>query len=251
MGTQSKDVGNFVVDVGNTRIKSAVFRENKMEDLRYWETPGLLVKGAPVGYPTLVSNVRPRGKVSLKGLRGDRVFFLSHRTPLPIRLSYDRREDMGTDRISAAAGAHRLYPDKNCLVFALGTCFTSDVVTSEGFLEAGTIAPGFSLRMESLAERVPSLPDIRTIWSFDDLGFPSRTTRSSILNGVFQGMLGEMRELIRCYRVTHGRLQVVLCGGDAEAFGGRTGFSAQVIPHLVLYGLSYILDTLAKTDLTR
>ena len=71
-------------------------------------------------------------------------------------------------------------------------------------------------------------------------------TRTSMLTGVLEGAVHEVRGFIEQYNTKYTQVQVILCGGDAEFFDTRLknsifAHSVKTESHLVLIGLNEVI----------
>lgn len=225
---------NLVVDIGNTRVKAAVFDEGRLVEVGDMDV--LLAK-----YPVdraIVSSVRGATKNVAEMLRGRGVkcLTLGADTPLPIANLYRTPSTLGPDRIAAAVGANALYPGENLLVVDLGTAITFDMVTAAGEFAGGNISPGADMRFRALHEQTAGLPLV------DELDDPSAlfgtTTAEAIAAGVVNGILFE----IEGYAARSGAQRIIFTGGRGKLFAERTKSTIFVERDLVLFGLNRILE---------
>jgi type III pantothenate kinase len=233
-------VVNLVIDVGNTRIKWAVF--NKAQQmlehgkLSYEETDRLAQLIATSDYAILSDVV---GQISLPQSVNDVHFIsLNAKTPLPIRLDYETPETLGNDRIASAVGTRLLFPDENCLVIDAGTCITVDLISDEGVFLGGSIAPGLQMRLNAMHHFTGKLPQLV---KEDKHYFHGKSTKQCMLSGAIDFSLLEIDAVIQRYKEGYENLRVILTGGDAEflAKGLKSNTFADLF--LVEKGLNEIL----------
>jgi type III pantothenate kinase len=162
---------------------------------------------------------------------------LTAASPHGLAIGYRRPRELGTDRLAAALGARRLYPERNAIVVDCGTATTLTALRSDGTLLGGAILPGLALWPEVLARRTAQLPQIplRERPSHA-LG---RTTRAALAAGIHFGHAGAVRELIRRVRAEafgRSRAMVIGTGGHAAHLARENLFTVHV-PDLILVGL--------------
>lgn len=223
---------NLVVDAGNTRIKWALFDDNKIIDKGYdWATWPAFTQTDKV----LISNV---GKtIDTRGLPKAQI--LNSTIKLPITLDYQTPETLGGDRIAAAVGAYKLANNKPVLIIDIGTCIKCDFVSAEGAFKGGSISPGINLRFKSLNDYTEKLPLLApTQWS-DILG---NSTANSIYNGVMNGVKFEIQGFIQAHLQSNPQLCVFLSGGDSAYFENDFKVPTFAEPDLILIGLNEILQ---------
>jgi len=124
-------VTNYCIDIGNSFIKHAVLQDGEI--VYYKRVKKLLVR-------------------EIKALQSkwnfEHAILCSPKT-------------LGKDRLAAVAGALHLYPDKNCLIFDIGTCMTIDYLTKKKVFMGGNIAPGKDLRLKSMHDYTSALPLVK------------------------------------------------------------------------------------------
>lgn len=159
---------------------------------------------------------------------------------IPLKISYPRPEELGTDRLLGALAAHLLYgkPEhRPVIVIDLGTATTYDCVTADGTFLGGAIAPGLDLGAEALAQRASQLPAIELAFPESVIG---RSTIESMQSGVLYGGVSAIEGMVR--RLTEAafaseRPLVVATGGLSKLIEGHTTAVDVVRPALVLDGI--------------
>jgi len=146
---------------------------------------------------------------------------------------------LGKDRIAAVTGAWSMFPAKNILAIDAGTCITYDLITSNGEYLGGGISPGIRMRFQAMHTFTGKLPLVEPE-DFDEL--IGRSTRESLLSGVYNGVMAEISELIRLYGKKFDDLTVILTGGDHVFLHNKLKISIFAVPELVLLGLNEIFD---------
>ena len=164
---------------------------------------------------------------------------LSEKTPLPIINSYKTPLTLGKDRLAAVVGASVLYPGKDVLVFDAGTCLTIDFINSDKEYVGGRISPGIEMRYNALHTFTDKLPLIKSEKNTLVIG---NDTKTSIISGVQQGILAEVKTIISEYKIQNTDTVFVFTGGDSFYFEKELKNSIFANPNLVLIGLNEILD---------
>ena len=164
---------------------------------------------------------------------------LSEKTLLPIINSYKTPLTLGKDRLAAVAGASVLYPEKDILVFDAGTCLTIDFINSDKEYIGGRISPGIEMRYNALHTFTDKLPLIKSKKNTLVIG---NDTKTSIICGVQQGILAEVKAIISDYKSQNTDTVFVFTGGDSFYFEKELKNSIFANPNLVLIGLNEILD---------
>ena len=232
---------NLAIDIGNTRVKTAVFNEHEIIDMQPIDLSDLLAYSLSKGPNYLVvSSVRVEARAVVTQLQhaGLKVFEVNNHTPLPFENNYKTPHTLGIDRVCSMAGAQMLFPEQNCLVVDAGTCVTYDTISTSGSYAGGAISPGLNMRLRALHEFTSKLPLVKPVW-FNNL--EGNSTEESILSGVCQGLVDEINGKIARYMEHYNPLQVILTGGDADFLGKHLKSNIFVAPSLVLQGLNQIL----------
>lgn len=235
---------NLIVDVGNTRIKYAVFEGDT------YQQGGV---GSSALYQFLVSlrekemvNVilSTTGLISRKEkeyLRKRATFFceLSSEISLPIQLGYETPDTLGSDRIAGCVGGMSLYPGRDLLIIDSGTALTFDFVSASGVFLGGNISLGIDIRFKALNEFTSSLPLVRCS---DKYGLIGKNTQDAILNGVMGGILFEVRGYIDSWRKSNSDAVVIITGGGGKYLQDKLDRVAVYEDQLVMIGLNRILE---------
>jgi len=227
------------IDIGNTRIKLALFEEDTLSKKVIW-LDWSIAKLEKWTYnhfvkKIILSSVKPVSKEMLEYLNSQFDFLeLTAETPIPICNKYKTPKTLGKDRLAAVIGAFRLFPKQTCLVIDAGTCITYDLLTAEGDYLGGNIAPGIGLRLRAMNEFTAKLPLIERgkqekIWG--------ESTETALRNGGQFGAVYEMEGYIQTCIEKFGHLTVVITGGDADFFVKAVKTRIFAYPNLVEEGL--------------
>ncbi|MDZ4203251.1 MAG: type III pantothenate kinase [Bacteroidales bacterium] len=235
---------HIVIDFGNTLKKIAVFHDEELASLQTFRSKEFrrverYLLSLPRGSSCIISSVidyPPHFSATLKGCFN--TVFLTHETPIPLRISYATPQTLGKDRIAAAVAAWHMFPHKNLLVIDAGTAITLDFVSQHGEYLGGSISPGIDLRFKALHYFTGHLPLILR----KNIRFlTGSSTQESILSGVINGTVAEIDGTIDQYRRLHPDLITILGGGDAKFLHKRLKNSIFALPNLTLSGLNIIL----------
>jgi len=233
---------NLVVDIGNTRIKAALFREREL--LQFFHFPDvdafmswLPSQHAEITHSVLGSVVEPVEPI-VAALPGKMLVFKTN-TPIPITNSYRSAATLGSDRLAGAIGAAAAQPGTDCLVVDAGTCVKYNLITASGEYLGGGISPGLQMRFRAMQHFTDRLPLVPFDESFDTL--IGRDTRESILSGAIYGFLDEIDGMIDRYRVQFPGLRTVITGGDSGYLAKRLKNHIFADPYLILKGLNEVL----------
>lgn len=236
---------NLALDIGNTRTKIGLFRENELAEQAIW-TDWTLAELLAFGNRSsanrvILSSVAEPNEALREGLaKHFQLLELTHLTPLPFENQYKTPKTLGKDRLAAVAGAHFLFPQKNCLVVDCGTCIKYDMLTAEGMYRGGNIAPGAQMRIAAMHHFTARLPEVAMKMPAD---FTGRSTETALQNGALRGAVLEIEGFLRLFQEKYGVLNVILTGGDAAFFQPFLDIQNLILePELTLFGLNHILN---------
>ena len=235
---------NLAIDVGNTRVKIAVFEKDKLVELFVFQKTKILseikeiLKKHEISIG-IMSNVASISDSKLKKLKDlVHIQVISSFTEVPFKNLYETPKTLGVDRIALVAGAVSQFSGHNILVIDAGTCITFDFVNSEGEYLGGAISPGLKMRFNSLNYFTANLP----LLEIDELtDFIGKNTKESINSGVINGAIQEIDGVINQYKKKFLDLTVVLTGGDTNFLAKQLKSSIFANQNLLLQGLNRIL----------
>ena len=231
----------LTIDVGNSRIKAAVFEHNKQVDFFIFEANEALKNFENIfeKYPNLQKIILS----SVGKLEKEVVDFIQNRFPteiidhkskFPFTNLYATPETLGIDRMVLAAGATLMYPNQNRLIIDAGTCITYDFVNAENQYLGGAISPGIKIRYKSLNNYTSKLPLLTLSEDFEIIG---NSTKSAIHSGVINGVIFEIEGFISQYSLKNQDLTIILTGGDAE-------FLAKRLKSTIFANSNFLLESL-------
>ena len=234
----------LVVDVGNTRIKAAVFEDTKLLEIFVFTDKELqknienILKKFEKITDLIVSSVGDVEKQSFLAYNNIlKVHFLSHEDSFPFQNRYATPKTLGIDRMVLAAGATLQFPSQNRLVIDAGTCVTYDFIDEENNYLGGAIAPGLRLRYESLHNFTAKLPLLSLESPKDFIG---TSTSESIHSGVVNGFVYEIDGFIDEYKARYSNFIIILTGGD-------TDFLAKRLKNTIFANSNFLLESLNQT----
>ena len=235
---------NLAVDVGNTRVKVAVFEKDKVVELLVFNRVIIIselkkiIKKHKIS-SAIISSVAILPPNKLKKLEEMVPFlFVSSQTNVPFKNLYSTPETLGVDRIALVCGAVSKFPQKNVLIIDAGTCITYDFVNEKQEYLGGAISPGIKIRYKSLNNYTSKLPLLNTK---EPVGFIGKSTEESINSGVVNGVIQEIEGIINQYKKKYTDLTVVLTGGDTIFLSKQLKSSIFANQNFLLEGLNEIL----------
>lgn len=215
----------LTIDVGNTNIKVAVFKQiNLIEKFVFQKNElknnfeNILKKYANCTNAVL-SSVGKLDENDFLWLKSHlNLLEISHTSAFPFKNLYGTPKTLGVDRMVLAAGAVLLYPNQNTLIIDAGTCVTYDFVTSKNEYLGGAISPGLRLRYESLHDFTAKLPLLAKKLPKNVVG---NNTEEAIHSGVVNGLCYEIEGFVSEYSVKNEQFTIILTGGDANFLANR------------------------------
>lgn len=237
---------NLIVDVGNSFIKVAVFKADKVIEVAQTAESDFLKKISNIfeNHPSIAKiMVSSVGKLSDAYIEGLSVFapvlILNKNSKLPFKNEYATPKTLGVDRIALVAAAFYTYPQKNCLIIDAGTCITYDFLDEKGVYKGGAISPGIRMRYKAMHAFTAKLP---LIDSFELENFIGNSTETCMISGVINGTISEIEATILQYQRKFKDLTVILTGGDSHFLSKRLKSSIFAHPNFLMEGVNYILE---------
>ena len=242
----------LAIDVGNTRIKGAVFEDSNILETYIFmkinlknEIQNILNIYQKITH-LLVSSVGDVGNEAFLEFSSSlKVHFVSHNDSFPFLNKYKTPHTLGIDRMVLAAGATLQFANKNRLVIDAGTCITYDFIDENNNYLGGAISPGLRLRYEALHNYTAKLPLLK-------LGNPKyfigNETSESIHSGVVNGLVYEIDGFINQYKANYSNFIIILTGGDTEFLANRLKNTIFANSNFLLESLNQIFQYKIKND---
>jgi len=233
----------LIIDIGNTAVKTALFEGKHLISSAILDDCTLqsilVFVGAQTISNAIISSVKSVDTDLEQIIKHFDAHFLNENTSLPITIDYKTPYTLGKDRIAAVIGAFCLFPKQDVLVLDAGTCLTIDFISKEKSYKGGRISPGILMRYRALNQFTSNLPLCEFSERSKVIG---DDTNSSIISGVQQGILAEVREIINVYKMKNKDTIIAVTGGDCFFFEKELKSSIFANPFLVMEGLNEILD---------
>jgi type III pantothenate kinase len=231
----------LTVDIGNTRIKGAVFEgHNSVELLTFnkeeiQEKIELILKKYKKITHLVVASVGNVDKDLFLSFQKElEVWFVSHEDAFPFANNYATPKTLGIDRMVLAAGATLKFKGQNRLIIDAGTCVTYDFVDQNDVYHGGAISPGLRLRYESLHTFTEKLPLLNIA---NPTHFIGNSTNEAIHSGVVNGLVYEINGFVDEYRSKYLNFIIILTGGD-------TDFLAKRFKNTIFANSNFLLESL-------
>ncbi len=234
----------LAIDVGNTRIKAAVFEANTLLEVGVFPMDELrqkiefILQKYPKIKDTVLASVGNTSKTNLSFLeKTTNLQVLSHQSKFPFQNQYTTPTTLGIDRMVLAAGAVFQFPNQNRLIIDAGTCITYDFVDQHNQYLGGAIAPGIRLRYEALNQFTSKLPLLQKT---DPDNYIGNSTAQSIHSGVINGTIHEIDGFIEEYKTQYAKFIIILTGGDSD-------FLAKRLKNTIFAHSNFLLESLNQT----
>jgi type III pantothenate kinase len=159
-----------------------------------------------------------------------------------IGLDVDEPRQLGADRIVDCVATFARYGGP-AIIIDLGTATTIDVIGPEGSYQGGAIAAGVGTSLKALAGNAAQLFNVELRMPEQVIG---RNTADQLRSGIVAGHLAMLEGMIARIRTEMGAdATVVITGGLAPLFVGRSPLFDHYDPDLTLNGLHLIYERVA------
>lgn len=250
----------LVMDIGNTNIKTGLFREGKLfsswrlttESKRTADEYGAQMEAFfyHMNIPTtavtgiIMSSVVPGVNYTLEHMcelyfHGKKPLVVNSAMNLGLRIRYDYPDKLGADRICNAVAAYKTYGGP-VVVVDFGTATSFSVVSREGDFLGGVICPGIMVSADALTEHAAQLRKVEFIKPGKVI---ATNTEDGIRSGVLRGYVGQVDYIIRQIERELGHaVRTVATGGMGSMIASDTDRIDLINPTLTLEGLQLIYD---------
>lgn len=259
MGLHSNKMSDIklILDIGNSALKGGLFDGSSIVKAFCLNAPGNLttddftvelgkaLDGCTPVYAGIASVVPSVSEKVCSVLNLPHIF-VHPGMRLPFELAYLSPQTLGTDRLAAAVAGWTLFgrhPDgttRNVLVIDAGTALNYEVIDRHGTYLGGGIASGPATALRALVRETAQLPEVQLTLPLSIVG---RNTDEAIRAGIVYGFIDSVSGMIRRIEaLLDGQLYVVATGGWSPILMEHISSLDFVEPHLVLYGISALLD---------
>ncbi|RKY32867.1 MAG: type III pantothenate kinase [Candidatus Omnitrophota bacterium] len=211
----------LAIDIGNTNINFALFRNKKLaerfilstEDYNFGRLRSRIKSNTinDVIICSVVPQVTERIKKDVSRLLGKKPYIIGKDIKVPIKNLYRKPRQVGQDRLVNAYAGVSLYGFP-LIVIDYGTAVTFDVISGRKEYIGGMILPGLQISLETLVKKAALLPKIKLK---KPRGLIGRDTVNSMLSGIVYGFAAMTDNLIvRIKKRIGSSAQVVATGGN-------------------------------------
>lgn len=158
-----------------------------------------------------------------------------------IQIKTNNPNEVGADLVAAAMAAKVMHPNRDLLIFDLGTATTCTYINKNGDFIGASFAPGIKLMMESLDSNTAKLMSIDIAKPDTAIG---KNTKTAIQSGIYYATYGLMEQIIKHTQVENSleyRPLTIGTGGFSNMFANSKIFDTSV-PELVLLGVKQMLN---------
>ena len=248
----------LVCDIGNSKIKSALFKDDKISSLKAFEdTESLLnfFSGKKIT-AAAVSSVVPEKLQMLKegffALFKFNPIIINRNSKFNLNIDYKTPATLGIDRICSAEGALYLHNlkyryRKNSYIISVdfGTATTVNVIKYNSIFTGGLILPGIHMMFKSLNIETAQLPLVKPSEYENTIG---NSTKSSIASGVINSTVGAINQVIEYLKQQNSKavVKIFITGGNAKYILPYLNFDYNYEKGLVLYGIKAVYENIVK-----
>lgn len=248
----------LAVDIGNTNITLAVFKEEHVivsfrittKIPRTSDEYGLLLKDLlktkgiktsqveAVIISSVVPNIMHSFQNAIIKYFDKKPIVIGSGVKTGIRIATSNPKEIGADRIVDLVAAYEEYGGP-VIVIDFGTATTYDLVTEDGSFTAGVTSPGIRICANALWQETAKLPEIEIKKPKSIL---AKDTISSIQAGLVYGYIGQTEYIVR-KMIEEAKLQdvkVVATGGLGKLIADSTDVINHYDANLTMKGLYHI-----------
>jgi type III pantothenate kinase len=231
----------LIIDVGNTRIKSAVFEQYTLVEVNFFSNESfkisienILKKFDKITNLVIASVGILEKEAFLSFSNQVKIDFISRESNFPFQNNYISPSTLGIDRMVLSAGAVLQFPKQNRLIIDAGTCVTYDFIDDKDVYHGGAISPGIRLRYEVMHNYTAKLPLLSIEEPEKIIG---NTTNKSLHSGVINGITFEIDGFIDSIKNKNENFIIILTGGDAN-------FLAKRLKNTIFANSNFLLESL-------
>jgi len=244
------DINLLTLNLGNSRLAMGAFVAGELGQVK--RVPHALPKDWTQSIGEAWSRIESRSGAAVVGASvnpvlnealehaveqatGRNIIWVGKEIDLPIQVLTEEADQTGVDRILNVAAAYEQM-GKACVVVDARSAITIDVCNDSGEFLGGAIAAGARMMLTSLHEKTAKLPAVELSVPHGAFG---RNTQQAMLQGVYHGIRGMVKELVENYATALGHWpDLIATGGDAHTLFDGWELVHAVAPDLTLYGIA-------------
>ena len=235
----------LLIDVGNTRLKTAVSNDGRIEMLASICHGGNWASVVEkLNIPFQVESVHVASVAGAEsqeniaeslfnklGLRA--VFHCATQEGLGVHNGYKEPAQLGVDRWMAIIAGYRRARGAACIVDC-GTTITIDLVAAQGEHKGGFIIPGLTMAKKSLLSGTKEI-DVTKEVDVHRLSW-GLSSEEAVYHGLMFSAVACVEQAFKVFQLSEPDAKLLLTGGDALGIAGYID-CALLVPELVLEGI--------------
>ncbi len=235
---------NLAIDIGNTRVKAAVFSDDNIIEIAIFSISKIFSEVQKINKKYSLSQIVISNVLAISEKKFEKlqqiapILTVSSSIKLPFVNYYKTPKTLGTDRIALVVAAIKNFPNQNVLVIDAGTCITFDFVDKNTTYFGGAISPGIDMRFKALHKFTSKLPLLEKKIVDNFIG---QNTQESMNSGVVNGVIQEIDGVIEQYKKKYHDFTIVLTGGDTNFLSKQLKSSIFANQNFLLEGLNELL----------
>lgn len=242
---------NLAVDIGNSSVKFAIFKDTgildyvsvptddfkngnpDLEKIDFFKKLQGTIETAAIS--SVVPAINKKCRTALEPFVNGKIYF-ADQLQLDMKVNYSGL--LGEDRKMATYAAGKIY-GHSTIVVDVGTALTFSLIDKSGEFSGGMITLGPHWMLKTLAEKTAQLPHIELEFPTENVG---KNTLEAINCGVFWSIVGTIQTCVAQIEEFLGdRCKVVMTGGYAVFFAQYIHRVVEIDPFLVLRGVNMVL----------
>ena len=255
------DTMYLLLDVGNTNICVALYKEDKI--VKTWRLQTDKNKTADE-YAILLSNLTQSQQTNLVDIRRIIVssvvpvitdkfiqlcenygfnppFIIKANLKSNLTVAIGSPDSLGSDLFASAVTARSLYPDKTTIILDMGTTTTVSVLSSEGKFMGGAITTGFEAMANALFSNAALLSQT-TLSSKKKVNAIGFNTTDCISSGLLYGYAGMVDNIIyntikELAPLKREDIEVITTGGQAQYIYEYSNYIDKISSDFIFIGM--------------
>ncbi|REL34100.1 type III pantothenate kinase [Thalassotalea euphylliae] len=244
----------LLIDIGNTRTKYCFVINGELQPVSYCDNQGLSAQWFSQHWldveQIVFASVAQQGFSSLltQWAEQNRIPCLQVTSPVQafgVVNGYDNHRQLGVDRWLAVLGAHKRFPNQNCIIVDAGTATTIDYLDRAGQHQGGWILAGIETLFTSIQANTANVQGEQL--DIEKLAF-GQNTNDNLAQAAWASTLGLIQQAIQLAEQQGASIdQVFLTGGNGQQLAEMLAaqhIPTSYLPLLVFEGLScYLTDS--------
>ncbi|WP_448550713.1 type III pantothenate kinase [Thalassotalea montiporae] len=244
----------LLIDIGNTRTKYCFVINGELQPVSYCDNQGLSAQWFSQHWldvkQIVFASVAQEGFSSLltRWAEQNRIPCLQVTSPVQafgVVNGYDNHRQLGVDRWLAVLGAHKRFPNQNCIIADAGTATTIDYLDKAGQHQGGWILAGIETLFTSIQANTANVQGEQL--NTEKLAF-GQNTNDNLAQAAWASTLGLIQQAILLAEQQDAVIeQVIMTGGNGRRLAEMLAaqhIPTSYLPLLVFEGLScYLTDS--------